>query len=118
MVLSLILALCLPVVVYGEAAADDINWKTLPEYMVMDRDAQRHLILHTRRLVMRRLAETDIDRAECVSWLFNFDTKEGQNQFYTTKGMLKVAAKDGSNWKAQQVVAHMIIKEYCPAAEN
>ncbi|MES9948987.1 MAG: hypothetical protein ABW118_08515 [Candidatus Thiodiazotropha sp.] len=118
--LALVLALCTLILVSGAAGAEDpqIDWKTLPEYMAMDRDEQRKLIWDTLRIVMRKLAETDIDRAECVSWLFNFDTEEGQNQFYTIKGMLKTAAEDGSTWKAQQVVAHMITKEYCPSRQS
>ncbi len=92
-----------------------IEWKTLPEYMAMDRDAQLELILKTRRIVMRKIAQTDFPRAECIGGLFAV-TEEGNKQFWNTKGMLKTAAEDGSTWKAQQVVAHMITKEYCPAS--
>ncbi|MEW8048828.1 MAG: hypothetical protein AB2809_00505 [Candidatus Thiodiazotropha sp.] len=119
--LTLVLVLCLSAVVPG-AAADEtvIAWKTLPEYMAMDRDAQRDLISTTRRLVMRKLAETDIDRAECVSWLFNFDTEEGRNQFYNLKGFLKDAAHEGlfPGWKAQQVAAYVMKTHLCPAGRS
>lgn len=117
---ALVLALCTLILTSGTVVAEEpqIDWKTLPEYMAMDRDAQRKLIWDTLRIVMRKLAETDIDRAECVSGLFDFGTEAGQNQFYTTKGMLRTAAEDGSTWKAQQVVAHMITKEYCPALSS
>ncbi|MEW8063283.1 MAG: hypothetical protein AB2794_03920 [Candidatus Thiodiazotropha endolucinida] len=118
--LALVLAVCFLILTSVTVVAEEpqTDWKTLPEYMAMDRDAQRQLISHTRRLVMRKLAETDLDRAECVSWLFNFDTEEGQKQFYTIKGMLKTAAEDGSTWNAQQVVAHIITKEYCPSRHS
>ena len=95
-----------------------IEWKTLPEYMAMDRDTQRQLISDTTRTIMLQLAKSDFSRAECVSWLFNFDTEEGRQQFYNTKGLLKAAAKDGSTWKAQQIVAHVITKEFCPASSS
>ena len=102
---------------FVHAKEPQIDWKTLPEYMAMNRDEQRHLISHTRRLVMRKLAETDIDRAECVSWLFNFDTKEGKNQFYNLKAFLRDAASENlfPGWKAQQVAAYVMKIHLCPA---
>lgn len=121
MALTLSLALCLLPVGSGTAVADQqagIDWKTLPEYMAMDRDEQRHLILHTRRLVMHQLAQKDLVRAECVSWLFDFNKEEGRQQFYNTKGLLKAAAEKGIEWKAQQLVAQMITKEFCPSTPS
>lgn len=94
-----------------------LEWKTLPEYMALDRDAQRDLILTTRRVVARQYAETDFPRAECMSWLLNGDTEEGRAQFYDTKGLLKAAADKGSDWKAQQVVAYKI-ERLCPQTDT
>lgn len=101
-----------------QAEKPEIAWKTLPEYMAMNRDAQRQLISSTTRTIMLQLAKTDFPRAECVSWLFNFDTEEGRQQFYNTKGLLKAAAEDGSTWKAQQIVAYVITKKFCPALSS
>lgn len=112
---SVMFAAFVPTSDFVRAEEPQIDWKTLPEYMEMDRDAQRELILHTRRIVMRQLAETDFDRAECVSRLFDVDTKEGQSQYYDTKGLLKAAAEKELDWKAQQIVAHTITKDFCPA---
>lgn len=97
----------------------DIDWKTLPEYMAMDRDAQRRLILHTRRLAMRQLAYTDFERAECVGALFDV-TEEGHRQFYNLKGFLKKSAEERlfPDWKAQQIVAYVVKKHLCPPASG
>jgi hypothetical protein len=117
--LAMVLALCVLTIAPASVVAEEpqIDWKTLPEYMAMDRDEQRQLISHTRRLVMRKLAKTDIDRAECVSWLFNFDTEEGKSQFYNLKAFLKDAAHEGlfPGWKAQQVAAYVMKTHLCPA---
>ncbi|WP_369156987.1 hypothetical protein [Candidatus Thiodiazotropha sp. LNASS1] len=114
---SIVILLALTVFHSTVACAEEtgIEWKTLPEYMAMDGMAQFELIAETRRVVMRKLAHEDLYRAECVSDLYNFDTQAGRKQFYNTKGFLKVAAKKGLDWKAQQLVAHMITKEFCPA---
>ena len=117
--LAMVLALCVLILTSGTIVAEEpeIDWKTLPEYMAMDRDAQRQLISHTRRLVMRKLAKTDLDRAECISWLFNFDTEEGRSQFYNLKAFLKDATHEGlfPGWKAQQVAAYVMKTHLCPA---
>lgn len=104
----------------GPAMAEtpQIDWKTLPEYMAMDRDAQRQLIWDTRRAVMRKLAETDFDRAECVAELFDFDKEEGKKQFYDTKGYLAYSHKRGSSDTANGMVIRWIEKKLCkPTAD-
>lgn len=113
---SIVILLTLTVFHSTVACAEEtgIEWKTLPEYMAMDRDAQLELILKTRRIVMRKIALTDFPRAECIGGLFAV-TDEGNKQFYNTKGFLKAAAEKGLDWRAQQLVAHMITKEFCPA---
>ncbi|MEW8072606.1 MAG: hypothetical protein AB2826_19490 [Candidatus Thiodiazotropha sp.] len=116
---ALVLALCTLILTSGTVVAEEpqIDWKTLAEYMAMDRDTQRKLIWDTLRIVMRKLAETDIDRAECVSGLFDFGTEEGQNQFYNLKAFLSDAASENlfPGWKAQQVAAYVMKTHLCPA---
>lgn len=92
-----------------------IDWKTLPEYMAMDRDQQRHLILHTRRLVMRKLAQTDFGRAECVAGLFDV-TEEGHEQYYNLKGFMNESTKENlfPGWKVQQIAAWVMKTHLCP----
>lgn len=115
---SVMFAAFVPTSDFVRAEEPQMDWKTLPEYMEMGRDAQRELIWDTLRAVMRQLAETDFERAECVAGLFDFDTEEGRKQFYDTKGLLKAAAEKGLDWKAQQVVAHTITRDFCPASPS
>ena len=93
-----------------------IDWKTLPEYMAMDRDQQRQLIWETKTAVMRQIAQSDLDRAECIAGLFDFGNKAGQQQFYNLKGFLKESAQEVlfPGWKAQQVAAWVMKKHLCP----
>ena len=119
---GLVAALCLLVSVTVRAESlgpppEPIKaWKTLAEYVAMNRDEQRHMIQRTRRALMRKLAYIDFPRAECVSELFNFDTEAGQKQFYNLKGFLKEVERDGlfSGWKAQQVASYVMKTHMCP----
>ena len=121
---GLVAALCLFVSVTARAESlgpppEPIKeWKTLAEYVAMNRDDQRQLIWNTRRALMRKLAYTDFPRAECISDLFNFDTDTGQKQFYNLKGFLKEAQQDGlfPGWKAQQVASYVMKTHMCPEA--
>ncbi len=110
----LLTTVCLVFLFTSHAQAEEvvIDWKTLPEYMAMDRDGQRGVIMTTQHALMRQMAATDYARAECIAGLFDV-TEEGNKQFYDLKGLLRKAAEKDIGWKAQHVVVFKIEK-LCP----
>ena len=95
----------------AEPTPDEMT--SLPDYLAMDRKAQLQLILDTKRVVMRKIAQTDYVRAKCVVALFDW-TDDGRQQLYDTKGLLEAAAVQRPSWKAEQVITFRIEHSLCP----
>ena len=90
------------------------NGTPLQEYMLMDKENQKLVILESRRVLFHEyLEDREIERASCVAQLFAADTKEGDKQFVEIEAHLENEMNSNDEKMTEMLVNTFIKTNFC-----
>lgn len=93
----------------------ELRGTTLQEYRLMERDAQRLLILESRRALFHKyLDHNDIEQASCIARLFDVKTVEGIKQIGKIEELLETEANRSINQTAEKIATNFMKMNFCP----
>ncbi len=93
----------------------ELRGTTLREYRLMDRDAQRLLILESRRALFHKyLDHDDIEQMSCIARLFDAKTEAGIKQIGKIEELSETEANRSINRTAEEIATNFMKINFCP----